>query len=152
MYITAVVDVVYSTYSLHVIFLQHRSIETNPGLQKEKNKNFSYCHWNINNFVAHNLRLLNLKHIIQFINMILSVYLKCSLTLQCKNGTKISNWMARICSGWCLYLLQRNSGVKSLRFSECIIYEVSMKKRKDCVSAVYRSSSQNIFELILRKF
>ena len=103
---TLFVDVVYSTYFLHILLLQHRDMETNPGPQKEKIKILSCCDF------------LSLKHIIQFINMILSVYPKHSLTLQCKKGTKTSNWMATIYSGQIIqviqnevvfYLLQRNS-------------------------------------------
>ena len=35
--------------------LQHGDIETNPGPQKEKTKNLSCCHWNVNSLIAHNL-------------------------------------------------------------------------------------------------
>ena len=52
------------------------------------------------------LSFLNLKHIIQFINMILSVYLKRSLALQSRKGTKTSNWMATICSGQIIQVIQ----------------------------------------------
>ena len=36
---TSFVDVVYSTYFLNILLLQHGDIETNPGHQKEKIKN-----------------------------------------------------------------------------------------------------------------
>ena len=51
---TSFVDVVYSTYFLNILLLQHGDIETNPGHQKEKIKNLSY-HWNVNCLIAHNL-------------------------------------------------------------------------------------------------
>ena len=51
-------------------------------------------------------RFLSLKHIIQFINMILSVYLKCSLTFQCKKGPKTSNCMATVWSGQIIQVIQ----------------------------------------------
>ena len=38
--------------------LQHGDIETNPGPQKEKTKNLSCCHWNVNSLIAHNLSKL----------------------------------------------------------------------------------------------
>ena len=38
LYITSFIDVVYSTYFLHILLLQHGDIETNPGPQKEKLK------------------------------------------------------------------------------------------------------------------
>ena len=44
LYITLFIDVVYSTYFLHILLLQHKDIETNPGPQKEGKKNFSCCH------------------------------------------------------------------------------------------------------------
>ena len=34
---TSFVDVLYSTYFLHVLLLEHGDIEINPGPQKEKN-------------------------------------------------------------------------------------------------------------------
>ena len=39
--------------------------------------------------------------------MILSVYPKRSLTLHCKKGTKTSNWMAAICSGRIIQVIQK---------------------------------------------
>ena len=44
LYITSFIDVVYSTYFLHILLLQHENIENNPGPQKEKTKNLSCCH------------------------------------------------------------------------------------------------------------
>ena len=41
LYITSFIDVVYSSYFLHIILLQHGDIETNTGPQKEKTKNLS---------------------------------------------------------------------------------------------------------------
>ena len=53
---TSFVDVVYSTYFLHINLLQHRGIETNgPGPQNEKIKHPSCCHWNVHIFIGHNL-------------------------------------------------------------------------------------------------
>ena len=52
---TSFVDVVYSTYILHILLLQCGDIVTNPGPQREKIKNLSCCHWNVNSLIAHNL-------------------------------------------------------------------------------------------------
>ena len=38
LYMTSFADVVYSTYFLHILLLQHGDIETNPGPQKENIK------------------------------------------------------------------------------------------------------------------
>ena len=55
LYIITFIDVIFSTYFLHVLFLQHGDIETNPGPTKEKIKNLSFCHWNVHSLLAHNL-------------------------------------------------------------------------------------------------
>ena len=81
------------------------------------------------------LSSLSLKHITQFINLILSVYLKCSLTLQSKKGTKTSNRMATICLGQIIQVIQNEVVfvtlgvciVKSLNFNECItVFELTI--------------------------
>ena len=48
-------DVVYSPYFLHILLLRHGDKETNAWPQKEKIKSLSYCHWNVNSLIAHNL-------------------------------------------------------------------------------------------------
>ena len=58
LYITSFINVAYSTYFLHILLLQHGDTETNPGPQKEKTKNISCCHWNVNSLIAHNLSKL----------------------------------------------------------------------------------------------
>ena len=40
---------------MHVFLLQHGDIKTNLGPTKEKIKNLSFCHRNINSLIAHNL-------------------------------------------------------------------------------------------------
>ena len=55
LYITSFVDVVYSTYFLHILLLQRGDIEISPVPQKEKIKNLFCCHWNVNSLIAHNL-------------------------------------------------------------------------------------------------
>ena len=60
------------------IFLQcHGDIEPNPGPRKQKPNYFSVCHWDLNSLLLIIFQnLYNYKHIIQFINMILFVYLR----------------------------------------------------------------------------
>ena len=107
LYITSFIDVVYSTYFLHILLLQHRDIETNPGPQKENKKHFPAVIGMLTALEQRTyLSFLSLKHIIQFINMILSVYLKRSFALQSKKGTETSNWMATICSGQIIQVIQ----------------------------------------------
>ena len=55
LYITTFIDVLFSTYLLHVLLLQHGDIGTNLGPTKEKIKNLSFCHWNVNSLIAHSL-------------------------------------------------------------------------------------------------
>ena len=43
---------------MHILLFQHENIENNPGPQKEKTKNLSCCHWNVNSLIAHNLSKL----------------------------------------------------------------------------------------------
>ena len=95
---------------------------------------------------------------IQFINKILLVYLKHSLTLQSKTGTKTSNLMATICSVWTIQVIQnemvlvsftKTLGVqiiKSLSFCKCIICKVSIQNSKGYIGIAYRSQRQDVFE------
>ena len=70
-------------YFLHLLLLQHRDIERNPGPQSGQIENLSCCHWNVNSLVAQNLsKITQLKHTIPFMNMILYAYLKCTLIQQ----------------------------------------------------------------------
>ena len=39
-------------YFLHLLLLQHRDIERNPGPQSGQIENLSCCHWNVNSLVA----------------------------------------------------------------------------------------------------
>ena len=63
-YIITFIDVLYSTYYLHILLLQHGDIEINPGPPKEKLKSLSCFHWNV-----------------QFTSMTFFVYLRCTLIL-----------------------------------------------------------------------
>ena len=59
-YIITFIDVLYSTYYLHILLLQHGDIEANPGPPKEKLKNISCCHWNVDSLIAHNVSKISL--------------------------------------------------------------------------------------------
>ena len=59
-YIITFIDVLYSTYYLHVLLLQHGDIETNLGPPKEKLKNLSCCHRNVKILIAHSLPKISL--------------------------------------------------------------------------------------------
>ena len=116
LYITSFIDVAYSTYFLHILLLQHGDIETNPGPQKEKTKNLSCCHWNVNSLIAHNLFKISqleaynsvYKH--DFI-CISETFFDSSVQkhlvgwLQFAWGRSSKQFKTR----WCSYLLQRNS-------------------------------------------
>ena len=54
LYTTKFIDVLLSTYFLHILLLQYGDIETNLGPTKEKIKNLSFCYWNLNSLIAHN--------------------------------------------------------------------------------------------------
>ena len=48
-------NVLYSSYFLHLLLLQHGDIESNPGPKKEQIKYLSCCHWNVNSLLAQNM-------------------------------------------------------------------------------------------------
>ena len=54
-YIITFIDVLYSTYYLHRLLLQHGDIETNPGSPKGKIRILLWCHWNVDSLIAHNV-------------------------------------------------------------------------------------------------
>ena len=143
-------------------------IETNPGPQKEKTKNLSCCHWNVNSLIAHNLSKLS--QLEAYNSVYKHDFICTSETLfdssiqeedtniqldgyNLLRGDHPSNSKR---GGVCI-LYKETLGVrivKSLSFNKCIICEVSIQNSKGYVSVVYRSLSQNIFkfENFLSKF
>ena len=162
------IGVVYSTYFLNILLLQHGDIETNPGPQKEKTKNLSCCHWNVNSLIAHNLFKISqleaynsvYKH--DFI-CISETFFDSSIQEEDKNIQLDDYNLLRAGhpsnskrGGVCIFYKETLGVriVKSLSFNECIICEVSIQNSKGYVGVVYRSPSQNIFEFenFLSKF
>ena len=50
-----ILNVLYSSYFLHLLLLQHGDIESNSGPKKEQIKYLSCCHWNVNSLLAQNM-------------------------------------------------------------------------------------------------
>ena len=57
---TTFINVSCSTYRFHIFLLHHGDIETNSVPSKEKLKNLSCCHWNINSLITRNLFKISL--------------------------------------------------------------------------------------------
>ena len=160
LYITSFIDVVDSTFFLHILLLQQGDRETNPGSQNEKKKNFSCCHWNLKSLVAHNLsKLFQLeaynsvyKH--DFI-CISETFFDSSIQEWNKNiwldGYNLlrKDHPSNSRRGGVFIFYKETLGVrivKSLSFNECLICEVSVQNSKGYVGVVYRSPSQDSFE------
>ena len=143
-----------------MLLLQHGNIETNSGPQKEKNKNLSCCHWNVNSLLAHNLSKLSqleaydsvYKHDLIYIS---ETFFDPSIQEGDKNiqlddyNLLRADHLSNSKRGGVCIVYKETLGiciVKSLSFNECIIYEVSIQNRKGYVGVVYRSPSQNIFK------
>ena len=120
---------------MQILLLQNKDIETNLGPPKEKMKNLSCCHWNVNNLIAHNLsKTSQLEADIKFTNIILSVYLRSILTLSVPeaeknihldgyNLLKADHSRNPKCGGVCIFYKEILGvhTVNSLSFGECII-------------------------------
>ena len=50
-----ILNVLYSSYFLHLLLLQHGNIESNPGPKKEQIKYLTCCHWNVNSLLGQNM-------------------------------------------------------------------------------------------------
>ena len=124
--------------------LQHGDIETNPGPQKEKTKNLSCCHWNVNSLISHNLpKLAQLeeynsvyKH--DFI-CISETFFDPSIQEGDKNIQLDGYNLLRADhpsnskrGGVCIFYKETLGVhiVKTLSFNECIICEVSIQNSK----------------------
>ena len=142
-------------------------IETNPGPHKEKTKNLSCYHWNVNSLIAHRLSKISqlegynsvYKH--DFI-CISKMFFDSSVWQGDKNiqldGNKADHPSNSKRDGVCIFYKETLGVcmVQSLSFSECIFCEVFVQSCKGYVGVAYRSPSQdfnlNIFCQILRKF
>ena len=140
--------------------LQHGDIETNPGPTKEKIKNLSCCHWNVNSLIAHNftkishLEAYNAIHQHGFI-CISDTFFDSSVTEGDKNIQLNGYNLIRADhpsntkrGGVCIFYKETLALhiVNSLNFNECIVCEVSIQNSKGYIVVIYRSASQNTIE------
>ena len=140
--------------------LQHGDIETNPGPTKEKIKNLSCCHWNVNSLIAHNftkishLEAYNAIHQHGFI-CISDTFFDSSVTEGDKNIQLNGYNLIRADhpsntkrGGVCIFYKETLALhiVNSLNFNECIVCEVSTQNSKGYIGVIYRSPSQNTIE------
>ena len=153
---------------LHLLLLQHRDIERNPGPQSGQIENLSCCHWNVNSLVAQNLSKITqleaynslYKH--DFI-CISEMYFDSSI-LEGDSSFQLDGYKVIRADhpsntkrgGVCIYYKESLS-VRALNLTnitECIICEVSIQNCKGYIGVIYRSPSQNTaeFKEFLPKF
>ena len=139
--------------------LQHGDIETNPGPTKEKIKNLSCCHWNVNSLIAQNFKISHLEaynaiHQHGFI-CISETFFDSSVTEGDKNIELNGYNLIRADhpsntkrGGVCIFYKETLALriVNSLNFNECIVCEVSIQNSKGYIVVIYRSASQNTIE------
>ena len=139
--------------------LQHGDIETNPGPTKEKIKNLSCCHWNVNSLIAHNFKISHLEaynaiHQHGFI-CISETFFDSSVTEGDKNIELNGYNLIRADhpsntkrGGVCIFYKETLALhiVNSLNFNECIVCEVSIQNSKGYIVVIDRSASQNTIE------
>ena len=144
---------------MHVLLLQHGDIETNPGPTKEKIKNLSCCHWNVNSLIAQNFKISHLEaynaiHQHGFI-CISDTFFDSSVTEGDKNIQLNGYNLIRADhpsntkrGGVCIFYKETLALhiVNSLNFNECIVCEVSTQNSKGYIGVIYRSPSQNTIE------
>ena len=76
-----------------LILFTHGDVKTDPGPNKSHSY-FSCCHWNLNSLIFHNnLKVLCLRHIILYINMISFALVKYILILWLNQKIMISESM-----------------------------------------------------------
>ena len=137
-------------------------IELNPGPRKnDTSYNFSFCHWNLNCIAAHNFSKLSLleAYTVQhnFDMFCLSeTFLDSSIPTNDERLNMKGYKPIRADGGVDIYykefLAVRPAEVKNL--NECVIFEVSIKKKRGYVVSLYRSPSQtqDEFDIFLVSF
>ena len=132
-------------------------IELNPSPRKNNTSyNFSFCHWNLNSIAAHNFSKLSLleAYIVQHkFNMIClsETFLDSSIPTNDERLTTKGYKLIRadnpsdskkgvVGIHYKQFLAVRPVEVKNL--NECVIFEVSIKKKRGYVVSLYRSPSQ----------
>ena len=132
-------------------------IELNPGPRTNNTSyNFSFCHWNLNSIAAHNfsklssLEAYNVQHKFDMI-CLSETFLDSSIPtnderlsmkgyklIRADNPSDSKKADVGIC--YKEFLAVRPVEVKNL--NECVIFEVSIKKKRGYVVSLYRSPSQ----------
>ena len=128
-------------------------IELNPGPRKNNTSyNFSFCHWNLNSIAAHNfsklssLEAYNVQHKFDMICLSETSIPTNDERLNMKEYKliRVDNPSDSKKDGVAIYykefLAVRPVEVKSL--NECVIFEVSIKNKREYVVSLYRSPSQ----------
>ena len=160
MYMTSFVHVVYSTYFLHIL-LSWFLLKPILDLTKKKIKNLSCCHWNVNSLIAYNLsKISQLKAFNSVYKHDFICISKTFFDSSVQEGDKTieldgynllrADHPSNSKQGGVYIFYKDTLGVrmvKSLRFSECIISQVSVQNCKGYVGVVYRSLSQDSFQL-----
>ena len=155
-----ILNVLYSSYFLHLLLLQHGDIESNPGPKKEQIKYLSCCHWNVNSLLAQNMckisqiEAYNSLYNYDFI-CISETYFDSSILEGDRNFQLNGCHLIRADhpsntkrGGVCIYH-KESLGVRLVKFSnlsQCIICEVFLQNCKGYIGVVYRSPSQDNVE------
>ena len=153
-------NVLYFTYFLHLLLLQHGDIERNPGPKSGQIKNLSCCHWNVNSLVVQHLSKRTqleaysslYKH--DFI-CISETYFDSSI-LEGDSSFQLDGYKVIRADhpsntkrgGICIYYKETLS-VRALNLTnlnECIICQVSVQNCKGYIGVIYRSPSQSTAE------
>ena len=140
------------------ILLTHGDIEVNPGPKKNRSTSFSFCHWNLNSLIAHNVKLSSL----QAYNSVYKHDVICLSETYLDNfpGYKLarSDYPGNVKTGGvCIYFKESLSihflDVPS-NLDECLLCELSYKNKKCFIATLYHSPSQSReeFEKFLSNF
>ena len=144
------------------ILLTHGDIEVNPGPKKNCSTSFSFCNWNLNSLTAHNyVKLSSLKaynSVYKHDVICLSeIYLDNSV-LSDESDLNFPGYPENVKRGGvCIYFKE----CLSIRFldvpsnlDECLLFELSYRKKKCFIATLYRSPSQarEEFEKFLSNF
>ena len=145
---------------MQILLLQHRDIKTNYGPPKEKIKNLSCCHLNVNSLIAHNLSKISQLETYNSVYKHDYIYLSetffdssvqggdKNIQLDDYNLLRADHPSNPKLCGVSIFHKETLGVliVKSLSFSECIICEVFIENSKGYTSVTYKSPSQDAFE------
>ena len=136
-----------------VFLLTHGDIVGQPWVYKKTSNYFSWCHWNVNNILAHNkISLLTGYNIVQKFS-ISETYLDSAVdnkTIEIKGYhlTRADYPNNQRRGGVCLYF-KGNSCLRQTDisfFPECLLCQININNKKDYIIVLYRSPSQTSFE------